>query len=190
MPATRKQIPGEKIAHAKYLYEDTSVPVADIAAMVGLSPRTFRSRVSEWGWKKRTANSRFVPAPPLRAGNSSVVMPQSPPPNEAGEPPQAVESRTSLVQRIQGVVEREIDAVEQFLETIVGNDTLETEAAARTLASLARTLRELKSLDAPLMPVTADDKPVPRDLDELRRSLSQKLERIVAEQCAALAGDP
>ncbi len=46
-------IPPEQIARARALYEGTSVPVHDIAAMLGLGVTTFLKRVKLWGWKPR-----------------------------------------------------------------------------------------------------------------------------------------
>jgi aminoglycoside phosphotransferase (APT) family kinase protein len=103
----------------------------------------------------------------------------------------APEARVALAERIQAVAEREIAAVEQVLTILGASDPSETEAAARTLASLARTLRELRQLDTTMTtsePI--DDEPVPRDIDELRRSLARKLDALIAGEQAEVPGEP
>jgi hypothetical protein len=188
MPATRKQIAREKIAEAKHLYERTLVSVDDIAALLGISRRTLSNRVGEWGWKKRKTgaqNVMKVRSRPL-AGPQPAIVHEATSRMGAGELPQSPQDRMALAQRIQSVIEREIAAVEQVLTILGASDPSETEGAARTLASLARTLRELVHLGTPqTTPEPADDPPISRDLDELRRALSQRLDRLVADAKAA-----
>jgi hypothetical protein len=184
MPATRKQIARDKIAEAKHLYERTLVPVDDIAALLGISRRTLSNRVGEWGWKKRKTGALDVMRVRRRplAGPQPVIVREAASRSGAGELPQSPQDRMALTQRIQAVVEREIAAVEQILTTLGASDPSETEGAARTLASLARTLRELVHLDTPqTTPEPVDDHLMPRDLDELRRALSQRLDRLVTD---------
>jgi hypothetical protein len=182
MPATRKQIVREKIAEAKYLYENTLVPVDDIAAMLGISRRTLASRVNEWGWRKRKTGAQDVMRVRRSAANGrQMVVSKAMPRRGSGEHPQAPQDRIALAERIQAVAEREIAAVEQILRVLGASDPVETEAAARTLASLARTLRELMHLE--ILPPTCEpvDDELPRDLDELRRALARRLDQLVAE---------
>jgi|DewCreStandDraft_4_1066084.scaffolds.fasta_scaffold132963_1 hypothetical protein len=98
--------------------------------------------------------------------------------------------RGALAARIQAAAEHEIAAVERILAALGGSDPAATEAAARTLASLARTLRELVHLDVSA-PAPEPDDELPRDLDELRRALAQRLDRLIADAKAtpADAGD-
>lgn len=182
MAPTRKLVPREKIAEARQLYERTLVPMDDIAALLGFSRRTLTSRVKEWGWKKRDTGAQQVMSARRSAAGSLLVVPITNPRKGAGEVPQSPEARMALAERIQAVAEREIAAVEQILATLGASDSSETEAAARTLASLARTLRELVHLDASqTTPEPVDDEPLPRDLDELRRALARRLDALVAE---------
>jgi len=91
--------------------------------------------------------------------------------------------RIALAARIQSVVEREMDAVERVLETFdAPSNKTEAERSARTLASLARTLREITALIQPdqmTPPDDADDDSIPRDIDELRRELARRLKGLV-----------
>jgi len=190
MAPTRKLVPREKIAEAKHLYEQTLVPSTDIASLLGLSRSTFTSRVREWGWKKRKTGAQ----PSMRMHRSArgelAIVPATRPRKGAGEVPRSPEARIALAERIQTVAEREIAAVEQVLTILGTSDASETEAAARTLASLARTLRELRQLDATMAtPEPTDDEPVPRDIEELRRSLARKLDALVAGRQTEVSGE-
>jgi hypothetical protein len=183
MPATRKLIDRDKIAEARQLYERTLVPVDDIAALLGISRRTLTGRIPEWKWKQRKTGAREIskvrasPTP----GEKPKLVRKAVPRKGAGEPPQAPAERVALIERMQKVVEREIDAVEQVLTTLGASDRLETEGAARTLASLARTLRELAQLDTAPPAETNNDHSSVRDLDEFRRDLSRRLDRIISD---------
>jgi len=101
------------------------------------------------------------------------------------DPPPATGAR--LIERVTRAIERELS----LIEVIVGGSHLkshqrtEAERRARTLASLARTLGEVTRLRAgqqKVKPVDADA--VPRDLDEFRRTLSRRLEQLVAAPAA------
>ncbi len=183
MSATRKQLDRAKIAQAKHLYESTRVPLDEIAALLGISRRTLSDRASEWGWKKR--NARAPNETDRRRGSADARPPvasEATPPGDAEAAPQASQDRAALAARIQAAAEREIAAVERILAVLGASDPAETEGAARTLASLARTLRELVHLErraAPTEPV--DDEHRPRDLDEFRRALARRLEELIAE---------
>jgi hypothetical protein len=89
-----------------------------------------------------------------------------------------------LIDRVSRAAEREI----ALIEVIVGGNHIkpaqrtEAERRARTLASLARTLAALRMLrNDEQRRSSRDDDAVPRDLDELRRALSRRLEQMVAD---------
>jgi len=95
-----------------------------------------------------------------------------------------------LAVRVQRVVERELDAIDQILGAIGAADAAEAERSARTLASLARALKEVMRLAAPDEPADADDDdPVPRDLDEFRRELARRIEALAGGGAAKTSGD-
>jgi hypothetical protein len=179
--------PREKIAEAKRLYEGGLAPARDIAALLGFSPTTLRRRAKEWRWERRKTGG--TEAAPVARDEAGLVTQQADP--RAGAVPSSPQERLTLTERIHAAAEREITAVEQILEALGDTDKSETENAARTLASVARTLRELVQLDA--SPERADpthEQPVPRDLGELRRSLAQKLEALIAGDADSLPEYP
>lgn len=191
MAYTRIPVPRDKIAEARRLYELMLVPVEDVAAFLGVSRSTLVRRIAEWGWKRRKTGALEVTRLKRdRRGRARVVR-QTRPRKGAGAVPQSPLERVALAERIQAVVEREIAAVEQILVTLGGTDRSETEGAARTLASLARTLRELVQLDVPTAsPEPTNDKPIPRDLAELRRALARKLAALADGDADPFPGEP
>jgi hypothetical protein len=106
--------------------------------------------------------------------------------------PGSARERVKLIGRLMRAAERHVKDIEDRLE-IAGIAPTERESDRRALAVLARTLRELTALDdlnrKRKKRGEADrknDEPIPRDIDEIRRSLSRKLEALVAEQQGAL----
>ena len=103
---------------------------------------------------------------------------------KSAKPPvvESAEAGVSLIERVERAVEREIAQIEAM---VGGADDLteprsDAERRARTLASLTRTLLELRRLRADDdVQRTADDDAIPRDLDELRRALSRRLDQLV-----------
>jgi hypothetical protein len=117
------------------------------------------------------------PTPPRR-GPSGVTRSAV---NRCNDPPPA--TGLPLIDRVRSAVEREITQI----EVIVGGHHLnpkqrtEAERRARTLALLARTLAEVRKLRSDEeRKGPRDDDAIPRDLDELRRALSRRLEQMVA----------
>jgi hypothetical protein len=95
----------------------------------------------------------------------------------------------SLVDRISEAVAQELDLIQSIVGGATVDDALraETERRARTLAMLARTLSELSKMraDGEQRPAGDDDRP--GDLDELRRRLSERLEKKLQGECAVPA---
>jgi metal-dependent hydrolase (beta-lactamase superfamily II) len=98
----------------------------------------------------------------------------------------------ALVERVTRAVERELSQI----EVIVGGHHVrpqqrtEAERRARTLASLARTLTELRKLRAEEDRLKPHHDDGPADIDEFRRALSQKLARLVRESKELYPGEP
>jgi len=125
----------------------------------------------------RQARGPFARKPassvPTRRRRSAVDRLDDPPPARG----------LALIERVSRAIERELTQI----ETIVGGHHVpprqrsEAERRARTLASLARTLREVRMLRAGEKKDAEDDDAVPRDLTELRLALARRLDRLVAD---------
>ena len=118
-------------------------------------------------------------------------MPDAP---DKPAPDAASDSPADLAMRVQRAVERELAAIDAIIAKLDGKraDAGESEKAARTLASLARTLRELSALQSQ-QPDDEDDDSGPVDLDEFRRDLARRMDAFVASRAAGSlpgAGEP
>ena len=92
------------------------------------------------------------------------------------------EARAALAARIQRIAEREMDAVERVLDALGPSGQAEADRCARTLAGIARTLREITALNQPegaMAAHEADDDTIPVDLDELRCALARELDALI-----------
>jgi hypothetical protein len=106
-------------------------------------------------------------------------------------------SRAALVKRIERTIARKIDAIDARMEALVKSDEDKTpllqgddEKAARTLALLAKTLRELADMPSDVNKNAArceamdgSDTP-PRSLTALRDELARRLARLQEERAA------
>ena len=116
-------------------------------------------------------------APPAATStplNSAPQAPASSPLNPA--------TATVAAAHLHDVIERELTAVERILDVLGPADAGDAECAARTLASLARTLREIALSsrgDEAAPPDDTDDDPIPRDIDEFRRELARRIHAFV-----------
>lgn len=116
---------------------------------------------------------------PTRAGRRSAVDRLTDPPPATG---------AVLIERVSRAIERELTQIEAIIGDRRVNRTQrsEGERRARTLASLARTLREVMALRAnDRKEKSEDDDAVPRDLNELRLALARRLDSLVAGAKAA-----
>jgi hypothetical protein len=110
-------------------------------------------------------------------------------------------TKETLVDQLWRTAAGQVAEIEQRL-TKAGTperaDGAATERDAKTLAILARTVRELQAIDAAPprhgpheATEDTDDDSVPRDRDKLRDALAQRLERFAAERAAGgRAGEP
>lgn len=163
-------IPPENIAKAKELYEGTSVPVRDIATMLGLGQSTFIRRTREWGWKPRNARLADFDAAAKAGFDLNAI-------SEAVAPELAVAKRATLVERVRAAVEREIVAIETVLNRVddARLRSQDAERAARTLATLVRVLREVNALETSGVETGEGREDEFRDLDEFRAELTRRL---------------
>ncbi len=103
-------------------------------------------------------------------------------------------TRVALVARLMRAAELQLHGIEQQLES-AGYAPGKGEQTSRSIALLARTMRELSAIDeraaarkAPNKSSKKDDQPIPLDFDELRRSLIRKMDAILAEREGTLPG--
>lgn len=171
---TKKPSPSPtKIDQARRLY-DRDEPIPKIIKLLGMSVSQFRRFRLKQGWalREQIARRHESDLPPPRAKDRT---PQ----------PQA------LIARLEDAVEREFARAEQALDR---NAPKSVEASARTLASLVKTLAELKRMrreqgarDNNDAANARDERPVdepPLDMAELRAELTRRLERLAKEGAA------
>lgn len=171
-------IPPEKIAEGRFLYEQTLMPLEDIAAAMGISRATLSKRLNGWGWKKRYYDPH--------ARSRAKLRNQQPEPTFRAYPREDSD-RVELIKRMQNAVDQQLSVIEAI--TASGQTKSQAERTTRMFASLSRTLREMTRLDVPPpAPQEAPEEP-PRDLDELRRELSRKLAALVAGRAGAVPSE-
>ena len=120
---------------------------------------------------------------PTRARRSAVDRLNDPPPATGAV----------LIERVSRAIERELTQIVALIGDHRVNRTQRTEGErrARTLASLARTLREVMALRASgRKEKSEDDDAVPRDIDALRLALARRLDSLVADAKAAHPESP
>lgn len=191
MSVPARAISPEALDEARRLYERTRVPVQQVADMLGISKSTFNKRVRLWGWQSRMARIPGGPLPEFPgAGGEGVPEPDkaaaSPPAASRAAPSPLVPlSRRVLIGRLVRRVENEIAAVERVVARagLSADGAVEAERAARTLAILVRSLRELAALEKNEPGGDEDDAGL-RDADAYRRELGETLERVLAGRTA------
>ena len=106
-------------------------------------------------------------------------------------------SRAALVARMWRTAERQVEEIEDCLKA-AGLELAERESNARTLAVVAKTLRELAAVDEAEIERNGkqqppddniDDDPVPRDIDEFRRELARRINALVDGRTGAGGGE-
>lgn len=191
--ARKKEHTPEELAKARYLYEQTLAPVDDIAAMLGMSKTPFYKRVRDGQWARRRASEatyQFVravtdAAPPTIAADAAAQAAAAAVPERT--PEQREQARLALADRILRTAEREMDAIERVLAQLDPEGQAEADRTSRTLAGIARTLREITALNTPEKTEPAhvsDDDTLPIDIDDLRCELARRINGLVAAERA------
>lgn len=168
-------IPPEEIARARVLYEGTEVPVQDIAKMLGIGLTTLHRKIKLWGWIPRNARLRGLDA----AAKAEIPLAEM---AALAAPHIVTVENETLIGRVRTAVEREIVAIEAVLARVEGAKLRSTDAerAARTLATLVKTLREVAALQRDEKPEQASGEGEDefRDLEEFRSELAERLDRL------------
>lgn len=168
-------------------------PTPDVVALVRrryAEGATVDAIVAESGTKNLNILYRCIDG---RYPDGSGVAPARLPRRKSGVPiRRRAGSRAALVTRMWRTAERQVEEIEDRL-AIAGLEFAERESNARTLAIVAKTLRELAAVDEKARVKEAtkddDDDAPPRNIDDLRRALAEKLERFVAGTAGAVPGD-
>jgi len=194
MAAHKIEIAPELVAQGRRLYENTQTSVRDIAAMLGISKSTLNNRALEWKWRRRQTPGATIDLVRMVRGAVAADVTD---PTAAGAAlsaearpavPISPERRAALAERIQAVAEREMAVVEKVVAILGPADEAEAERTARTLAGIARTLREITALNRPAGEMKdaddddAADAAIPHDMEEFRRELARRLHEIIESQ--------
>jgi hypothetical protein len=166
----------EQVALARRLYLG-KIPVKAILAEAGIKLHTlYRCLSGDF-----PDGSGIAPAPiALRRAGVRIC--------------QRMGSRAALVTRMWKTAERQVEEIEKRLKA-AGLELAERESNARTLATVAKTLRELSAFDEARKTKTRgapdddDERSAPRNIDDLRRALAEKLEAFAAGTADSVSGD-
>jgi transposase-like protein len=157
--------------------------VRAIAAHFGVSVFTLRRRIKQWNWPPRLealAPARREAARRLEGlepGLSNVV------PFRVAQAAAADDAHAPLdLARVAQALGR--NALQQLdsLEAAVARGEADPERAARTLASLSRTLAAARALEHKGGGSVDDDAEPARSLEDIRQELARHLDRLVAEE--------
>jgi len=187
----KKVIEAGLLAEARQLYEQTLAPVAEICAMLGVTKDPFYAIVRREGWRKRRARvATFEFAKALGTAVAAVRQPAAAP---VAAEPLAPEQRAALAERLASATEQALDAITRVTAQMRPASSAEADGHARSLANIARSLREIAALtqtDKVTPPDDPDDDPVPRDMDEFRYELARRIRSFIEARRAGAAGIP
>jgi hypothetical protein len=173
-------IPPEEISRARALYEGTEIPVRDIAKMLGIGLTTLHRKINRWGWVPRNARLRGLDA----AAKADIPVEEI---AALAAPHVVTVEKETLIDRVRAAVEREIVAIEAVLTRVEGARlrSSDAERAARTLATLVKTMREVAALQRDEKPETEigesgqeSGRDEFRDLEAFRAELAERLDRL------------
>ena len=189
------ELTSEDWAQIRHDYEHTDRPVHEICAERGISTGTLRDRVRRWGWTPRRPPIPLDGPPPLPAPrigqDASASLHRAMVEDEAGaamhatslsdesEPPDI--DPEAIGERLQAAVSRVIPAIEQAVARLAAAPAhpRQMEQAARAVAALTRTLRELNAL---LSRYPAPEPDQEEQLQEFRAELARKIDGIIARR--------
>jgi hypothetical protein len=172
-----------QLADARNLYEQTLVPVEDIARSLGVSERWFYREITQLGWRRRRCQARsfhFAKALSEAAAQLPARLEQAVPPAPPCDPARLAAARLALAIKLHATADRVLDSVAQVVAALDPANQAEAQRSACILAQIAHALREVAHLTEPEPAAAAhepeqDDDPVPRDLDEFRRELARRI---------------
>ena len=155
-----KEIDEHVLKCARVLYEDTALPMAEIAKLMGVSDRTLQARAALLHWR---------PRPNSRARRRLGMAPDTAPTDFA-----------ALARTVRAMVDKEIVEAERHL-TKTGPRAprmADLERSARVLASLTKTLNELKRLEAGGTDAAPKAENDDIDAEDYERDLARRLDAL------------
>lgn len=172
-----------RLKRARALYDAGEAPLKTIAAELRIGEDSFRRLRKRQAWPPRPRTAR--PPDTCDASASPPAAPEA----EAGD--ERID-RASTRRRLVRAIRREIVRVESQLDAVASPGA---ERRSRILASLAKTLAELRRLDEPKTHTRGEagddrqgdasrtedapgEQPPPRDLAALRQALVDRLEEL------------
>ena len=178
-----------RVAEARRLYEQGSMPVHKISAHCGLTKTELYIAAKRDGWAMRSDAGRTRRGGPREAG-----------PFLSGEGVQGVAGRRkALIARAWALAEAQKNDLERRIRRLQSSDapSAQRERDARAMAALIRALKELAALDGARTSDGGkqDDSEAgadfPRDVDELKAVLARHLEGLRRERAGKEAdGEP
>ncbi len=177
-PRARKRV-GESVqACVRVLYEDTLVPVREIARLAGITERNLYLMVRRLGCRPRMR---------LASGGGRRIVPLAAAGKAArGEPldaegvQRAIEACARAVQHRHEEAAVKQAASQQLLAR--KRTRREADTNLRTLTYLMRALRDLSALNVRAAAVRqAAPREPPTDVEELRASLSRRIDALIAQ---------
>jgi hypothetical protein len=190
--AKKIEIAPELIVEGRDLYENGLTSIEEIAARMKISRSTLYARMREGKWQRR----RYSPSAAADEAPVVVMAVQAPAPampdgrsveDKRCEPQQSVadkvtvEKRAALFARAFRAAEWQMDSIEAAMKQLNATPA-PFERNARALAMLNRSLRDvliLTKADETALSNEADNNLIPRDMDQFRRELAQRIQRLV-----------
>lgn len=179
-----RHIPPDKIAEGRRRYVETNEHNEDIAAFLGISPSTFKSRRRQWGWPPRGTHWFKPQTPASEATAAEQAVYQA-----------ILNNALAEAERIRRTVECELAAIAHIVAKLQPGSTQlrEVERSARVLASLTRTLQEVIRLGEPngeAAPAEHADDRGPDDPDEFAKDLVRRMDEFVRRRQASVCDEP
>lgn len=192
MSSPRIQIPPERVAEGKYLFEETNTLRQDIAAVMGISPDTLRRRSFEWGWKQRLRLSD-VRASRSAGGTPGRFTARQHHAGSAGDRVAAARRRavaSRIMSRIMAMLEDELTRIETTFREAGVSAGGAFDNRIRAILGVTKALREVELMSKPdeVIPPNAADNDPPRNIDEFREALARRIESFVTAQQSADGG--
>jgi helix-turn-helix resolvase-like protein len=188
--AKKIEIAPELIVEGRDLYENGLTSIEEIAARMKISRSTLYARMREGKWQRRRYSpsaaadevvAMTVPAPVPAMPDGPSVEDKRCEPQQSVADKVTLEQRAALFARAFRAAELQMDSIEAAMKQLNATPA-PFERSARALAMLNRSLRDvliLTKADETALANEADNNLIPRDMDQFRRELAQRIQRLV-----------